>query len=153
MVIVAYGQAKTRQGLMGDSLSLSMYSVYQRICTVKNVTCDEKRQLCWYSRSWPCPQIRWRYGIKNKAAITLQHESNVKLIAALLFCIVVLYEQMAVGVWPQNRDFLYCRWPYILYFDKKKLHTHLKGQQLVLSCCNLQGAFENPLSYNLTPNW
>ena len=32
-----------------------------------------------------CPQIGLHYGIKNKAAISFQRKSNVKLIAALLF--------------------------------------------------------------------
>ena len=35
--------------------------------------------------AWQCPQIGRQYGIKNKAAITLQCKLNGKLIAALLF--------------------------------------------------------------------
>ena len=44
-----------------------------------------------------CPQLDIQYGIKNKAAITLQCRLNSKLIAALLslFLIVVLFEDIS----------------------------------------------------------
>ena len=43
---------------------------------------------------WQCPQMRRQYGIKNKAAITWQRESNVKLIAAL---VLILYRRPIWG--------------------------------------------------------
>ena len=54
--------------------------------TVYKISLDNKR--------FPCPQIGQQYGIKNKAAIALQCNSNVKLIAAMIF---ILYSSFIWG--------------------------------------------------------